>query len=178
MEMVRFSIPIIGSICVIVAGVLLGRTYAKNMENRYEELNDLQRCFQIMHADISYGGVSFVEVLQHVEEQCIGSYKPLFVYLQEEMNGKTKRRFIDIWVEGIETKLVDTHLVERDLYELKRAGQNVGSIDREQQLTMIQIYLHKLEYTIAELEREKDKKCKLYRMFGIMGSIFVVVILM
>lgn len=169
---------IIGSVSIMLSGITLGWSYGQNIEYRYRELVELYRCFQIMYSDISYGGISFVEVLCHVQEQSLDVYRRMFSCMEEEMRKKTQCRFCLIWDKTVDNFLSELHLLENDVMELKRVGQTIGTVDKEQQLSMIQLYLRKLELEIGELEREKDKKIKLCRMLGAMGSIFVVVILL
>lgn len=178
MDGVIFCMKMIGSSCIIVSGISIGWIYGGVIEKRYIELNELYRNFRMIYSEISYGGSSFLEIIRHVHEQSRDEFDNLYVYIEEELQNKTKRRFTDIWSEGIDRELQALHLLETDIYELKRVGQSLGNVDMEQQLSMIQLYLNKLEMVIENLGREKDKKIKLYRMLGTLGSVFVVVILL
>ncbi len=176
--MASLCMKTVGSLCIVISGVTLGWHYGSNIEKRYKELLDLKRTFRIIQSDISYGASSFVEVMQHVKIQSIEEFRGFFEYLENEIKKKSKRKLRDIWEEGVDKKLEGVHLTEKDIVELKQVGRNIGNIDREQQLAMLEIYLNKLEITIQELSKEKDKKIKLYRTLGMLGSVFVVVMLL
>lgn len=177
MEMVEFCMKIAGSGCILMSGTLAGWSSGEKIEKRYRSLNELRRGFHMIYGDISYGANSLVEVIQHVKEQSKYGCREVFAQVEGEMKGKTKRKFVEIWNGAIDMHEEHMYLNERDICELRRMGENIGSIDREQQLSMVKLYLVKLEQAITELEKEKENKVKLYRMLGILGSVFVVVIL-
>lgn len=178
MEMVLPFMKLAGSICVMISGSGLGWIYGSAIERRYKELNDLRRSFQIIYGDISYGATSFGEILHHVQEYSLLEYAQMFRYMEEEMKKKSKRRFAEIWDEGIERYRSNFQLDKRDIVELKRVGQNIGNVHKEQQLSLLQLYMDKLQSSIEELEGEKNQKIKLCRMLGALGSIFVIVVLL
>lgn len=178
MSMVVFCMKIIGSICIVLSGIAVGWLYGEKIEKRYKELLDLKRTFQIIYSDISYASTSFLEVLQHVKSQSLKEFQPFFGYVEAEIRYKSKRKLTEIWEEGMELHLQELHLIEKDRIELMQVGRNIGNIDRKQQLCMLQIYLDKLEITLQELLQEKEKKIKLYRTLGMLGSVFVVVMLL
>lgn len=178
MEMAYFCIKIVGSICVMISSVTWGWKAGNVIEKRYGELKEIHRSFHMIYGDISCGTTSFVEIIWHVGEQSTENFRKFYRYIENEMNHKSKRKFSDIWLEGIEIHLQGIHIEEQDISELKRVGMNLGSVDRELQLSMIQLYLKKLEYRIEELEKDKEQKIKLYRTLGTLGGIFTVIILL
>lgn len=176
MGMVIFCVRALGNGMIVVAGSLIGFHYAKDIQKRYEELYMWKKNFRMIYGDISYGGITLIEVLNRVEEQSKKEYKAFFHYVAQEISACRKRKLGDIWNEGVDIHLQGSSLIERDKKELKFVGQYMGNVDKKQQLAMIQMYLDKVECAIQELECEKDKKMKLYRTLGILGSIFVVIL--
>lgn len=130
----------------------------------------------IIHSDISYGGMNFLEIIKHVEYQNAEKYPEFFSHIIEGITTCQKMKFSELWSEGIVLHLQHSHLSIADKKELKQMGENLGNVDKEQQLALLQLYINKWDYRIAELEREKDGKKKLYRMLGALGSTFVAVI--
>lgn len=148
------------------------------IQKRYDELYAWKRVFIVVYADISYGGATILEVVQHVLEQNQPDCKRMLQYLEQGLKTKRNKSFSEIWDESIEEGLRNSQLNQQDLYELKRVGLHIGNVDKEQQLAMIRLYLDKLELAITILEKEKDKKMKSYKILGALASIFVIVLLL
>ena len=155
----------------------MGALYANDIARRYEALCEFRRCFLLIKADIAYGGTSLSEVFQHAKEQTQGIYYRWFRYLEKETAECFQTRFEEIWKQSIEQNLDCEILKQEDLQELYILGRNMGGVNREQQITMLELYLSKLEYSIQILEAEKVQKQKLCHILGIATSIFIVVLL-
>ncbi len=177
MNEVIVCIKIFGSTLILSSGFLMGAIYAGEIGRRYESLCEFRRSFLLMKADISYGGTSLSEVFRHVKEQTQGIYYQWFAYLEKETGECFQKHFEEIWDHSIQESLDCEVLKQEDLNELYILGRNMGGVNRDQQITMLELYLNKLEYTIQVLEAEKVQKQKLCHILGIATSIFVVVLL-
>lgn len=177
MEMAIFYTKIVGSIIVMATGSYMGILFSRDVENRYEELCDLRKSFIIIHADISYGSIPIGEILEHVSKQAIPLHSKWLQQLEQHVRKERNQTFAILWRSSIEESLKLSCMNRQDIEELISVGRTMGNVDKSQQLAMLSLYLKKLELRIASLEQEKDKKQKLYRTLGMLGSVFVVVLL-
>ena len=65
-----------------------------------------------------------------------------------------------------------------DLAQLKSLGNHLGYLDVDMQERMLLLYLEQADLTIADLREHKREKCRLYTSMGVMGGIFLVIIMM
>ena len=85
---------------------------------------------------------------------------------------KSGESFACVWEKSIDVKLRESHLKEKDLEDLKRIGKNLASLES------IDLYIEQLEYEIQNKRELYKTKGKLCRSMGIMGGIFLVILLL
>ena len=90
------------------------------------------------------------------------------------MEGKT---IADIWKEGVEQKLSGLALSKQDKEALIHFGSNLGYLDKDMQLSTIDLYIATLETEIEEATKTVKEKSYLYNSLGIMAGLFVTIIL-
>ncbi len=177
MEMAMFYMKVAGSVVVIITGTYMGILFSRDIEKRYDELCDLRKSFIIIHADISYGSISLGEILEHVSRQALPIHSQWLQKLESNLREERNQTFAILWRDSIDACLDSSHMNKQEIQELIDVGTTMGNVDKNQQLSMLTLYLKRLELRIASLEQEKDKKQKLYRTLGMLGSVFVVVLL-
>ena len=65
-----------------------------------------------------------------------------------------------------------SRLTKQELAELKQIGNSLGYLETWD------LYLEQLEITIRQTRKETASKQKLYRSMGVMGGLFLVIILL
>lgn len=176
MEMGFFYIKMVGNSMIILSGVMLGNYYSTCIQKRYDALCLWKKNMHIMYGDISYGGVTFLEIIEHLKELNSGIYKEFYIHLERGISEYRMGRLQELWSNAIEQKINESYLEEQDYIQMSHIGYYLGNMDKEQQLSMIQLHLDKMEYLIREIDMDKDKKMKLFRMLGSLGSVFVVIL--
>jgi len=82
-----------------------------------------------------------------------------------------------LWQHALERYFSDTHLDKRNLELLKNMGTNMGYLDREMQVGAIDLYLEQLKLNIRKMQEELPEKRRILNCLGVMGGIFVAVVL-
>ena len=86
----------------------------------------------------------------------------------------------EIWSGELEKteKKREMALAREDLAQLKELGNHLGYLDVDMQERMLLLYLEQADLTISDLREHKREKCRLYTSMGVMGGIFLVIIMM
>ena len=71
-----------------------------------------------------------------------------------------------------------TSLAKEDLEQLEDLGRHLGYLDRQTQLRTLDLYTHNLDTMIQELRQELPGRKKMYQSLGIMGGLFLAVLLL
>ena len=77
----------------------------------------------------------------------------------------------------IKEQLKGTALTKEDKEEFARFGESLGYLDVEMQKNAMKLYLKELEQKIEYLQKEIPQKRKLYQSLGVMGGIFLLILL-
>ncbi len=86
--------------------------------------------------------------------------------------------FCEIWKEAVAKGLENTSLSKKDLQNLSGFGENLGYLDKEMQLNTIDLYLSQIEEEIKELSKGVKEKTYMYNTLGILGGIFITIIML
>jgi len=85
--------------------------------------------------------------------------------------------FPEIWGKCVNQYLKNTSLTETDKEGIVRLGDNLGYLDREMQLTTIDLYLTQLQEEIKEQSMAVKERSKLYNILGIMAGLFLTIVM-
>ena len=106
-----------------------------------------------------------------------GEIGDLFVRVAGRMEGQRGEPFYDIWQEEIEKLPKAFCLSKEDRQSLKGLGEHLGYLDLEMQERTLLLYLEQLDLTIGYLREHKQERSRLYTSLGIMGGIFLTIMM-
>ncbi|MFI3171600.1 MAG: stage III sporulation protein AB [Eubacteriales bacterium] len=162
---------------ILMTGTLYGRSKGRVYQKRYLELQEWKRIFTLILSEVMYGGATIIEVIRNIKIQCRAEQFAILDVLETNMNTYQKKRFAMVWLDALKLYSEKSMLNEQDISALERVGSTLGSVDREKQISMIHLYLEQVEQTLVDLEKEKDDKTKLCNTLGLLGSIFIIILL-
>lgn len=70
-----------------------------------------------------------------------------------------------------------TALSKSDRQMLESLGEHLGFLDRETQERTLLLYLEQVDSELLVLREHKQERCRLYTSLGVMGGLFLAVIL-
>ena len=86
----------------------------------------------------------------------------------------------EIWSQETEAMAASDKnlpLTKEDLEQLKALGEHLGYLDVDMQERTLLLYLEQLDMTIDYLQKHRQEKCRLYTSLGVMGGIFLVIVM-
>ena len=142
------------------------------LKNHLNALNDLKQTFYIVRSELRYTKATFEEIFGKIGDKMDNAMGKWLKRLQRNLREKDGKTFENIWVMSIEQELQKSNLQKVDLEELKEIGKNM---DHSEQ---IDLFIEQLEYKIQRTREQYETKGKLYKSFGIMGGVFLVILLL
>ena len=82
-----------------------------------------------------------------------------------------------MFAEHVDCHLRDTSLTQEDRARLKELGDSLGYLDKAMQLANLEAYSRELDLSIEELTEGLPAKKKLFRSLGLMGGLFLAILL-
>lgn len=165
--------------CVLIIFASSGMGYLKGMELKKHlvEVEKMRQMFLMLRSEIRHIKSPLPEAFRHIGKRMGGVYESWLLDLSEQLIRKSGVTFMELWSNSIEKHWKGGNLKEGDMEKLKAAGEHMGYLDEEMQVGTIDLYVEQLEQEIQRLQNEFAVEKKLYHCLGVMGGIFLAVVL-
>ena len=111
-------------------------------------------------------------LFEKIGQKSYGIYSLWLEQLSVHLREKSTGSFWETWCESIQTYLMESRLKSEEKQDLQSVGKNLEYIES------INLYIEQLEYKIKQTRDVYQTKIKLCRNMGIMGGIFLVILLL
>lgn len=162
----------IGSILIMAACTGIGMGQSDELKKHLEQLEELKKLFLLLRSELGYTRAPFAEVFEKMECKVASPFREWLLCMRGKLEERQTGTFFEIWNSTISEKLAKSKLKKEDLEELKNVGKNMEYIEN------IDLYIEQLEYKITQIRQTYQTKRKLCRSLGIMGGIFLVILLL
>lgn len=173
----KMMLRILGSLLVTVSCSGLGVLMASQWKERLKTAEKLRKMIFLLKGEIVYGKSPLAEAFERTGKRGGGKIGALFENVSERLSRQQGETFYDIWQEEIDRLPKEVCLSGEDRQNLKGLGEHLGYLDMEMQERNLLLYLEQLDLTIDYLRQHKEEKCRLYTSLGIMGGLFLTVIM-
>lgn len=168
---------ILGCILVITSSTGIGMYFSSELKNRIADLKDLRKLMFLLRGDIRYANTPLPEAVQALSIRHDGKYKKFLSEIADKLHELGGISFCSIWKQAITDELNNTSLSKKDLSGLGQLGENLGYLDKDMQINTLDLYISQIEEEIKELSRNVKEKSYLYNSLGVMGGIFITLIM-
>lgn len=155
-----------------------GACLAGNYKSRLALLEQLRQMIFLLKGQIVYANAPLPEAFEVVGRRTKGILAELFVRVAERLEGQQGEPLFHIWQEEVEKLSEAGGLTKKDRQCLAAFGEHLGFLDRDMQERNLLLYLEQLDLTIGELRGHKEERCRLYTSLGVMGGLFLAVLLL
>ena len=97
--------------------------------------------------------------------------------MSRKMERRQDRMLSVIWKTGVRDALKNSRIQKRDLLRLEELGTQLGDADLEAQIRSLDRYLEELKHSMEEIREGMKIKIRLCQCLGVMGGIFVTILL-
>lgn len=169
---------VVGCILIVTSSAGMGWYFSSELKNRISDLRELKKIIFLLRGDIRYANTPLPEAVQALSIRHDGKYKKFLNKISEKLNELGGISFCDIWKEAVLKELDNTSLSKKDLVNLGQFGENLGYLDKDMQINTIDLYISQLEDEIKDLSKNVKEKSYLYNSLGVLGGIFITIIML
>ena len=162
----------IGCLMILVASCGIGVHYSEELKTYLIQLEELKKLFCLIKSELEYVKMPFVELFEKLESKVREPFRTWIHILSKKLESREHGVFDEIWCDTIKEGLGESKLKAEDIEELKNVGKNLEYIDN------LNLYIEQLEYKIGHIRQAYQSKRKLSRTLGIMGGIFLIILLL
>lgn len=167
---------IAGILLILAGSSALGFYMSELLLRRLEALKRMKRSMLLLRGDIEYNSSGLEEAFDNLAVKSEKEQKEFFEAVVVRLQEKNSSSFYEIWKEECEKRTENGPLSKKDWENLKKLGETLGYLDKKMQLSSLDYYLSMLELDIHDTIEKTKNNCKLYKCLGIMGGIFLVLI--
>lgn len=165
----------IGTALLAGGSVLLGGCAVRHLNARVRELDDLIHGLHTMLRELEYRLAPLPELLMRAAEQTGGHVSDFFrlgAQGAEHLNGRT---FQMVWRQTVEAGQL--RLEQSDLDVLDHLGGVLGRYDGESQRQALRESIDRLEHNRQEAEDQSCRLGRVYRVLGLVGGAFILILM-
>lgn len=162
----------IGSILIIAACSGLGFSKSRELQRHLDELEELKKLFYLLRSEMQYTKAPFAEIFDKIGRKTEEPYRAWLMSLSKRLNKKGTGTFWEIWSVSINEDLKKSNLKVDELEELTNVGKNLAYMES------FDLYIEQLEYKIKHTREAYQSKKRLCQSMGIMGGVFLVILLL
>ena len=168
---------IAGACLVIISCSGLGIFASGQFSQRLKNLEQLRQMIFLLKGEIVYGRSPLTDAFERVGARGRGEIAEAFKRTGQRLSDQPGEPFFIIWQEEIDRIPEKFPLLEEDRQKLKDMGEHLGYLDTEQQERTILLYLEQLDLSIEYLRSHRQERVRLYTSLGIMGGLFLTIVL-
>ena len=123
-------------------------------------------------SELQYTKAPFAEVFEKAGRKIGPPFSEWMLKLCARLKRKERGTFVEIWCNSISQDLQKCGLRKEDIEELKSVGKTLEYMES------LDLYLEQLDDHIKRTKEEYRSKQKICQSMGIMGGIFLVILLL
>lgn len=169
-------IKLTGIFLLLIAGALLGFSASRQVKRRTDALQLCLDSVEAIEQEIRYSGRLTGEIVERLAAEEV--YRPLDFY-QKMAQHSLETGFFDPGAASRSVRDYGKHMrfTEEELDALARFFQELGSSDAEGQCSLCESTESKLRQLLEKRRREEQPKRKLYGAAGILGALFLAILM-
>ncbi len=176
MECIKF----IGAVLVIFAGAGFGACPVHKLKERIREFEELYFCLLRLKSEISHAVKPLPDAIRCAAESKKatpgGVYRSVMKQLAVRMesgSGAYEKLVTECAAEGFR----DSVLLKEEQDSFVETFLLLGGGDREKQVQMLSYYAEEIRMAIAQEKQRKKERSYMYRSLGVLGGVFLAVLL-
>lgn len=160
-------------ILIFFTSVYIGDLVSKKYILRVKELKEFKNAFNIIETKIkfTYEPLSniFIETSKLLSKNVAKIFESTVIYMKQINAGEA-------WNKSLEE--CETNLNKEDIENIKNFGKMLGTVDKDGQISMLEVTKNFIEMQIDKAKTEENKSSKLYKTLGvIVGLAFIVILI-
>lgn len=168
----------IGIFITITAGAGIGFVCSLDLTRRAEGLKQLLRLGTILKGEIEYRHATLPEAMAQAAAKLKDPYKRFAEDISGEMKEYPGILLTEIFEKSMKKHLEQSRLDKEDRQNLCELGGRLGYLDRQMQIQNLEWFCRETQQELRELQATMPARKKVYQSLGIMGGLFLAVLIL
>ena len=164
-------------ILIITATTGAGILYGMELQEYLEKLLYIRHIIYMIKGELEYSSAPLSEVFGRISARVREPYRQWLGAMEKQVENREEDAFLKIWMRSVDKYLKELHLKSEHSIQLKELGTYLGQTDGASESRNLQLYLGRLELEIEKVREGMASKKRIGNCLGVMGGIFLVVLL-
>lgn len=173
-------LKLIGAALVIFAGAGFGACPVHKMKERIREFEELYFCLLRLKSEINHGGRPLPEAIRAAADSKkdgkAGGYRRVMHRLAERLS-QGKEGYEALIRSCVTESFRDSVITKEEQEAFTETFLLLGGGDKEKQVQLLEYYAENVRLAIAGEKEKRKEKSYVYRSLGIIGGIFLAVVM-
>ena len=171
-------IKIVGAILVLVSAYAIGSLLALQVKEQEKWLKDIKTALFLLMGELEYRQLPMPEAMETVGKRHGGRLAAFFQVLAEELKKKEGGSLKELWQQLALAALKESPLTKGQREEFSELGLYFMEADKETRRSSLEFYFSRLEEDIVKLREKGADKAYLCRTLGMLGGIFLLILVL
>ena len=168
---------IAGIILIVFSGAGLGICKSLELSRREKILEQLGKMIMLLKNQIRCTGDTIPDALLEVAGKMSGEYREFLLSTSGAVQKRNGNTFGEIFKDCARELLPLSKVSEEERGCFLSIGERLGYLDREMQVAQLSLLEADMDRCLGSLRRTMKEKKKLYQNMGIMGGIFLAILM-
>lgn len=161
-------LKVLGILCILTGSTGIGCLYARELELRIAELQQIQQLLLLLRGEIRYMHQPLPEAFWHLSGKAPVLFVDFLTKTAQELQERGGQTAEEIWKRNLKNCLPALHIDRQERKDLERLGSMLGYLDVDMQINALDYYLEQVKQSsLRAAEMSKSHK-KLYQYMGIL----------
>ncbi|MDF2921997.1 MAG: spoIIIAB [Paenibacillaceae bacterium] len=170
-------IKLIGALCIICAGTLLGFYQALQLSARPRQIRQSLQGLQRLETEILYGFTPLSEAFVSVAGSLTGPVSTLFERAGAKLDNGEAGTVADSWRQAIDTCWANTAMKRTEREALLQLGSILGISDRADQAKHLRLAVSVLQAEEAAAAEDYRRYGSMWRSLGLLSGVLIVILM-
>lgn len=171
-------IKLMGAVLVMISSCAIGGILAAQIKEQEKWLKDIKMALFLLSGELEYHQMPLPDALCLVGKRHGGYLGNFYVYLGEKLEKKEGIPMKELWEEWGIKYLKDSPLSKEQQMEFAELGRYFMETDKNVRKNAVNFYLERLEEEIVQLRETGADKAYLYRTLGMLGGMFLLILVL
>ena len=168
---------IAGIILIVFSGAGLGNWKSLELSRKEKILEQLGKMILLLKNQIRCTGDTIPDALLEVAGKMSGEYREFLLSTSGAVQKRNGNTFGEIFKDCARELLPLSKVSEEERGCFLSIGERLGYLDREMQVAQLSLLEADMDRCLGSLRRTMKEKKKLYQNMGIMGGIFLAILM-
>lgn len=168
---------IIGSIFIIFSTVLFSMYFESVDKYRIEDLEEIKKGFNLFSSNMEYTHLPLSEVFFDISSKLQSTTSEIFKRTSELLNQQKFETASMCWEEALKEYEKQSYFTVDDINAFLYFGKTLGYLDSLRQVKNGRYAVEYIDMTLERLIKKYDKSKKVYKSFGILSGLLIVIVL-